>query len=144
MRTRLSILALMLGLSNFSALAATPSITAPRMGQRLALGSICNIVWTGFSGDKVMIRLFQDNNFKCLLTHALPNNGSYVWAINPHFIGPNMQFKITSVEDPAQSVFSETFSIVQPQRVMDPKSGQVFQQGESMNIRWRGFSCPRV
>lgn len=104
-------------------------------------GDTIKIGWCGKDsvGEDVSIDLYRGDDYVMRITDATPNDGTYAWVV-PH-LGQEGQFRIrvTDVTTHRGSVMGDLFFLGDvPNYIMTaPKTGDVFQWGEQIDIRWK-------
>ncbi len=88
------------------------TVNSPSSGTSLSTNSSYEITWRDNLDETLKIELYQNGQFKRILTNSTASDGSYTWRI-PSYIqsGNNYQFRLTSRSDESISEYSEQFSI---------------------------------
>lgn len=92
----------------------------------------------------VDIELYKDSGYLCTIVSSTPNDGSYVWMVNPCGEGTDpYQIRIADSEDADCYSLSSEFMItvnevdeVCPLEITSPSSGNVWTEGEVRAIQW--------
>jgi len=120
--------------ANFTIVGNQVTVTSPNGGESWAAGTTRNITWTDNINENVMIDLYKGGTFHSIISTSTSSDGTRNWSI-PFTLesGTNYKVKISSVDDPGISDFSNSnFTIVGNQvTVTTPDGGEDWQVGNS-------------
>ena len=122
--------------------AGNQKVTSPTSEDTLMKGKEFEITWTGFTGSEVEIRLYKGNASQGTIIESTPNDGSHSWI--PTIPGTGYHIFIVYNSPHPLYAISETFNVIEPPTVFMPRKGDKLNQGDTLDIRWLGFSSSQV
>ena len=86
--------------SDYNLRARSVRITAPSEGEKLNMGSVCNITWDAYEVSNVKIELYKNGKSLSIISKSMPaNSHTFSWTIPARMhSGNNYQIKISSVD----------------------------------------------
>ncbi|MCH7974704.1 MAG: hypothetical protein IH949_12630, partial [Bacteroidetes bacterium] len=125
--------------NNFEIFEGNITVVSPNGGESWQAGTTQTITWTDNINENVTIDLYKGGSFHSVVSTSTSSDGSKTWNI-PFTLesGSNYKVKITSVDDPGISDFSNSnFTIVSNQiTVTTPNGGESWLDTEELIISW--------
>ncbi len=132
--------------NNFT-IASVPLVIYPSSaGITLTHGMPTFLRWQGFGSANVKIVLIKGGFVSSVIAYGTPNDGWFLWNVQPEGMPTGSDFKIRVVSQPGGTEADASdaqFTIVSAPVVMSPNSG-VWLHGPTENITWSGFTGATV
>lgn len=120
-------------------------IDSPSKDDNWTQGRSYPVDWSGFDGDKVIIKLYKGTKLK--KTRTTDNDGETIWTVDKDVsTGSNYRFLIVDEHNPFDYAWSDEFSIGSNTRMViyPSDSGITWKRGGTYTIQWEGFSSDDV
>ncbi len=122
---------------------AMTAVVAPSGGENWGLRTSRGIEWTysGDPGSDVKIELIKNDESVLIITDSVSigqgGSGNFNWTLPAGLTpGDGYRIRVTSLEDAADSVCSEAFTVISPLRVTDPAEDSSLTAGAGETLAW--------
>ncbi|MDR3666668.1 MAG: hypothetical protein P4L35_07495 [Ignavibacteriaceae bacterium] len=117
------------------------TVTSPKNGDTLIVGSVDTVKWTSNSSSNVKIEFSIDNGANwIILSDNVPNNGTYVWFPVPNTISNQGKIRITTDDTLANAVSTGFFYVIKSTvkllTLTKPVGGEVLYVNDSFRVEW--------
>jgi surfactin synthase thioesterase subunit len=114
------------------------TVTKPQAGDTLTAGTTQVIRWDDNINENVVIDLYKGGAFHSIITTSTSSDGARSWDI-PFTVefGTDYSVKVTSIDDPAITDFSDNFTIIDNYITVDsPNGGEEWLDTDDHQITW--------
>jgi hypothetical protein len=117
------------------------TVSSPKNGDTLTVGSAFTIQWASNSTSKVKIEYSTNYGATWIvIADNVANNGNYLWSPVPNLVTSQGKIRITTDDNTASNVSSGSFNVYKPSGKLlvlsKPNGGEILNINESFRIEW--------